>query len=137
VQYHFLSDHLPSLPSTSTRVHSPRTRSPATGTLWNLVPELRYRCPFRATPSNPRPEKKQEASTQEVLPAGGKLVSFRQTCLSVLVIFKRLRTQLLLHTGERLPGASIFWWYAIAVVFANVRKLQVDPLHLWRDWHLK
>jgi len=22
--------------------------------------------------------------------------------------------------GERLPGASRFWWYAIAVVFANV-----------------
>jgi len=27
--------------------------------------------------------------------------------------------------GEKLPGASRFWWYAIAVVFANVRKLRV------------
>ena len=43
----------------------------------------------------------------------------------VLVIFRRLRTQLLLHMGEKLPGASRFWWYAIAVVFANVRKLRV------------
>ena len=37
---------------------------------------------------------------------------------------KNLRTQLLLHMGEKFPAA------AIAVVFANVRKLRVESFVL-------
>jgi len=43
---------------------------------------------------------------------------------------KNLRTQLLLHMGEKFPAASRFWWYAIAVVFANVRKLPAESFVL-------
>ena len=45
-----------------------------------------------------------------------------QNSPSLLVMFWRLWTQLLLRMGQNFLGAARFWWYAIAVV----RKLRVD-----------
>ena len=33
--------------------------------------------------------------------------------------------------GEKLPEVLIFWWYAVATVFANVRKLRLLHLNLF------
>ena len=55
----------------------------------------------------------------------------------ILCNFPAFVKQPQLHMGKRLPRASIFWWYAMAIVFAKVRNLRAagvrQPSREYRD----